>query len=490
MELVWATFAEMRGAVHYMMDVKFENIHFLRATALNSDVDVELTTMIHYGNGSFEVSEGTASIVTGRILAVEKPTALTKLPSAPPSAYPLLNQEDFYKELRLRGYHHSKAFQSVRSVSSEGHFGRIAWDQNWVSFMDSILQIVLLNKDTRSLLLPTRIQQLRINPRDHMAQFEQLDPENPYFEVHLNAELGIIQSGGVEIVGLVTNSVTRRKQPGDLVLESYQFIPHFPAPMMSMEDALRVCGQLVMENSQTLTVRATEVHSSEVPIIGILEEVFSEIPIVATKFTLLSRASDLVIPNVTVKNADLSGQENCLLLIVTNFSADATVFATVSRCLVAEGYVLAREKLQSSSYVPTGFCAIVEIPTESETLILWRRCTVTSTVPNIVKISSEDKKCEWLTSVQQSIKVQPLLLVADKDKFSGIMGLVNCMRREPDAKKIVCVFIDDFKAPDFDLNHKLYNDQLVLNLAFNVYRNVSGVKKILIFAAKIIIFLI
>lgn len=464
----------MRGAVHYLMDVVFENIHFLRATALNSEVDVELTTMIHYGNGSFEVSEGTTSIVTGRIFAVEKPTALTKLPTAPPSAHPLLQQDDFYKELRLRGYHYSKAFQSVRSASSEGHFGRIAWDQNWVSFMDCILQIVILSKDTRSLLLPTRIQQLRINPRDHMAQFEQLDPENPHFEVHLNADLGIIQSGGVEFVGLVTNSVTRRKSPGDLVLESYQFIPHFPAPILSMEDALRVCGQLVVENSQTLTVRATEVHSSEAPIIGILDEVFSEMPMVTTKFTLLSREPELEIPNVTIKNTDSAGQEKCSLLIVTNVTG-ATLLAVASECLVAEGYVLARETLQRPSYVPSGFCAIAEIPTESETLFLWRRSTVISVVPTIVKISSEDTTCDWLKFVQQSIKAQPLLLVADKDKFSGVMGLANCMRRELDANKIICVFIDDLNAPDFDLNHPLYSDQLKLKLAFNVYRNVSEI---------------
>lgn len=465
----------MRGAVHYMMDVEFENINFLRATALNPDIDVELTTMIHYGNGSFEVSEGTTSIVTGRILAVEKPTALTKLPVAPRSAYPLLHQDDFYKELRIRGYHYSKAFQSVRSASSEGHFGRIAWDQNWVSFMDCILQIVILSKDTRSLLLPTRIQKLRINPRDHMAQFEQLDPENPYFEVHLNADLGIIQSGGVEFVGLVTNSVIRRKPAGDLVLESYQFIPHFPAPMMSMEDALRVCGQLIVENLQTLNVRATEVHSTEAPIIGMLDEVFSEIPMIATNFTLLSRQPELEIPNVTLQNGDLSSQKKLSVLIATNFSEDTTFIADASNCLVAEGYVLARQTLQRSSYVPTGFCAIVEIPTESETLILWRRSTVASMVPNIVKISSKDSKCDWLTAAQQSIKVQPLLLVADKDKFSGVMGLVNCMRREPDSKKITCVFIDDLNAPDFDWNHPFYRDQLMLNLALNVYRNVSAV---------------
>lgn len=46
-----------------------------------------------------------------------------------------------------------------------------------------------------------RIQRLRINAKDHMAQSQRLDPENPFFEVFVCPELGILRCGGIEIFG-------------------------------------------------------------------------------------------------------------------------------------------------------------------------------------------------------------------------------------------------------------------------------------------------
>lgn len=46
-----------------------------------------------------------------------------------------------------------------------------------------------------------RIQKMRINAKDHMAQAATLDPDNPYFEVHVCPELGTLVSGGIEIFG-------------------------------------------------------------------------------------------------------------------------------------------------------------------------------------------------------------------------------------------------------------------------------------------------
>lgn len=46
-----------------------------------------------------------------------------------------------------------------------------------------------------------RIQKLRIHAKEHMAQTQLLDPENPFFEVFVCPELGILQCGGIEIFG-------------------------------------------------------------------------------------------------------------------------------------------------------------------------------------------------------------------------------------------------------------------------------------------------
>lgn len=97
-----------------------------------------------------------SAVVTGKITEVEKMPPLIELPSLPKTDFPLMQNRDFYKELRLRGYHYSGAFRSVMEARGDGLGGKVKWELNWVSFMDCLLQINILSKDSRSLLLPTR----------------------------------------------------------------------------------------------------------------------------------------------------------------------------------------------------------------------------------------------------------------------------------------------------------------------------------------------
>lgn len=191
----------MKGPIHHFVEVEFEDIRFLRATALTSGQEIELTIMIHYGTGSFEVSEGSTSIVTGTIREILQPEPLTELPPVERSDLPILKQEDFYKELRIRGYQYSGFFKSVTEARADGLCGKIKWNMNWVSFMDCLLQMQILHQDSRSLILPTRIQKLRINSKEHMARAGKMSEDDSYFDVKMNPELNIVQAGGIELVG-------------------------------------------------------------------------------------------------------------------------------------------------------------------------------------------------------------------------------------------------------------------------------------------------
>jgi len=65
-----------------------------------------------------------------------------------------------------------------------GLTGKIRWNNNWVTFMDSMLQAWLFVDDTRSLFVPTEIQKLTINMTQHNVYLQALD---------LNAERGEFQ---------------------------------------------------------------------------------------------------------------------------------------------------------------------------------------------------------------------------------------------------------------------------------------------------------
>ena len=65
-----------------------------------------------------------------------------------------------------------------------GLTGKIRWSNNWVTFMDSMLQAWLFVDDTRRLFVPTEIQKLTINTTQHIAYLQSLD---------MNAERGEFQ---------------------------------------------------------------------------------------------------------------------------------------------------------------------------------------------------------------------------------------------------------------------------------------------------------
>lgn len=474
MELVWVTLAKIKGPIHHFVDVEFEDIRFLRATALTPGQEVELTIMIHYGTGNFEVSEGSASIVTGIIREIQHPEPLTELPPIEQSDLSVMKQEDFYKELRIRGYQYNGLFKSITEARADGLCGKIKWHMNWVAFMDCMLQMNILSQDSRSLILPTRIQKLRINSKDHMAIASKMGEEDSYFDVRMNPELGILQAGGIEVVGMVASSVSRRKAPGNLVLGSYKFLPYINMKV-SKTDALRVCVQLAMENNQISKFRAVEIKSEDnSPIIGVLRDILHEVPSISMDMKLISDQED-DIDGVTVESAKLSSLTNYTFVVVTNFLENKIPVDDVLKCLGDGGYLISREKSSHTQVeAPSTFNIIASIATEDETLVLLepiKRKIFGS--PKIVMVDST--QFEWIHELREAIKESSVILVSQNQPTSGLLGFINCLRKESDYKNIKGFFVDDVNAPPFSLSDQFYSKQLRLGLAINVYRNVRNI---------------
>jgi len=78
-----------------------------------------------------------------------------------------MNARDIYKELRLRGYQYNGWFRGLKSASISGKNGHIIWRNNWLTFMDTMLQMRIMGYDTNDLYVPTSIQKLVINPMLH-----------------------------------------------------------------------------------------------------------------------------------------------------------------------------------------------------------------------------------------------------------------------------------------------------------------------------------
>lgn len=466
----------MKGPIFFDMNVEFEDIRFLRATSLSAGQVVEFTITIHTGTGRFEITEGATAVVTGFIAEVLNPQPLTQLQPLQSTEFPIMKEKDFYKELRLRGYHYNGAFRSVTEARADGLYGKVRWDLNWIAFMDCLLQINILGKDSRSLILPTRIQKMRINAKDHMQSTARLNPEDPCFTVQVCPTLGILVAGGIEIFGMHTSPVARRKPPGIPVLESYQFISHFPSPRLSKLDAVRMCVQLALENNPVLKVKAVEVDvDNKEPIIQLFEISLHDLPLVTSDLMLLT-TQDLELGKIHVEDGKLSTQKNCAFVIAGHCLERPDFIEQCQTSISENGYLVSRESLSldvGAVQVPPSLQLIACLSTDDEQIVIFQRLRRRLPgKPTIVYIRSDDQQYKWLDELKAAMKQTAVVIVAQNDDLSGVVGLTNCLRKEPNGNRVCCIFVQDQNAPAFDYDHPFYNNQLRLGLAINVYKNV------------------
>lgn len=455
------------------MDVEFEDIRILRATNLLPKNEYQLIVMIQYGTGKFEISEKSVSIATGIIREVLSKTSMMELPPTPQNHSPTLLEKDFYRELRIRGYQYKMEFCSVTDIRADGTLGKIKWNNNWVSFLDSMLQINILMKDSRALYLPTRIRKVRINAIAHLAS---VNLKESNITVRACPELGIIQAGGIEIFDMTANPVSRRNVCGKKIHSSYNFIAQYPTPLLHERDALRICSQLAIENGLKSKFSALEIHVSQTrPIIDKVWDVLLEIPqIKADLYLLIDNDANIEVKNVTIVRE--MSEKNYSIIIASGTSRNFEKLAEVNKSLVKEGFLLSREKQPNlgGDTKHMGFNLIAEVQVLDGYFVLLQKVQrKIDIIPKVIYVSSNDSKFKWINELTENIKKVPVILVAQNDHLSGLLGFVNCLRKEPEYSSVRIVYINDPNAPRFNLDNKFYYLQLNHGCAINIYQNVS-----------------
>lgn len=262
------------------------------------------------------------------------------------------------------------------------------------------------------------------------------------------------------------------------------------APELKKSDAVRVFTQLILENTPILKVKAVEVDidNNAEPILPLFELALGDLPLVTSDLMLLT-AQEFNLGKIHVEDGKLSTQTNCLLILATNcFDRKEFVEGTLKCFGERGGYLVSRESMDFTPTIaaekcPYGFQVVSIIPTDAnEKLVLLQRSTnrkMVTTLNTVIDISNTTDKTEldtyeWLPKLKDAAKESKgVIVVAEKNSRSGIVGLVNCVRKEPEGTKVLGVFIDDKLAPPFSLESPFYQEQLKLGLGINVLRNVS-----------------
>ena len=98
--------------------------------------------------------------------------------------------------------------------------------------------------------------------------------------VHIHKQLGIIQSGGVEVRGVRASTIAKRRNVSKPVLEKYVFTPYIEPAHLNLHTSLRVCTHIALENKPVIQVNMVEVHNQgTAPLSPVLIVIFADLPL-------------------------------------------------------------------------------------------------------------------------------------------------------------------------------------------------------------------
>jgi fatty acid synthase len=475
--LVWEAFALLHGKKYTEFAVVLENIELYHAIILDTNSSTELKILINPKSGQFSIFNGVVMAANGSISHTKNPKLSDKNQKNSSEDCPTLLAEDFYKELRLRGYHYNGEFQNVIEVNMDGSEGKVKWTGNWIPFLDGVLQFQILTTTLRHNFLARSIQKLIIDPNLHMEIVNNLETENKILECFRNGYH--LRCGGIEIFDIDGYFASKSQHPGIKIILNYKFIPHVPTPVLSFEAAAAFCTDIGVENIQPSHAKVVEIDNNDgkEPLVQLFSNSLMNHPTVAAEL-IYSSTKELDLGNIKVADRALSSYSNCTFIIKSNCLNDAEFLNDASKCLVSRGFIICRETgvidLKAIQEISANYQLISVIPTtESETLVLLQHISEKTDEPNsVLRITNlENETYEWLEKLKELIKMGPVMVYTQNEPYSGILGLVTCIRKEPGLNSVQCVFIDDPDAPLFDLNLPFYSEQLKLGLAMNVLRN-------------------
>lgn len=374
---------------------------------------------MHIGTGRFEIVEGDTAVVTGLVRACSNPSA-EKMNLPPPEGQEdeCMSTRDVYKELRLRGYHYNGIFRSVKSSTSDGLRGHIMWRNDWISFMDNMLQMHILHVDTRGLFVPTSIKKLVIDSKAHLAHFKpgETGKDLPVFVDKL---FNVISCAGVEIRGLKASAIARRKPAGEPVLEEYKFVAHHDRGELSLRDVARLVTNLALENQIGIKVKTLEIVEDvdNLAFERLLSPMFAEslgdIPLIQVDAAIVASKTFLesgsLPSNVSSLDSKKITKDTAALIAVGHrlLSDDRkNNLNLLLQGLKDGGFLLSRESNKDLGDLTmaardNGLHLIMEKKSNDEQLILFRKIEKLSDNVSVVHVDNES--FDWIDEMKQTL---------------------------------------------------------------------------------------
>ncbi|KAK3609643.1 hypothetical protein CHS0354_028847 [Potamilus streckersoni] len=242
--LAWKILAKHHGELYENLPVILQNVNIYKATILPQNGTLKFDVSLMTATGHFEILESSQMVASGSIIRLQEDSCEWAVqhelnlvtPMSPSRKQEVaLTADDIYKELRVRGYDYGPSFQGIVYADSRGENGELLWNNRWITFMDSMMQMELLVHPNKHLLLPTQIKSITINPFLHKTQIKSCNGSDKVVSVMVDRYSDTVIAGGVELQGLQVTMAPRQSQR-DTVLQEVIFVPNLKTWGFSCKD--------------------------------------------------------------------------------------------------------------------------------------------------------------------------------------------------------------------------------------------------------------
>ncbi|XP_022912997.2 fatty acid synthase-like [Onthophagus taurus] len=467
--LVMNAVTKIRWTKLNQINLCMENIKFIRATTVPVKQNLSFDVFIE-PNGIFNITDKDGVIVSGRVFELDEPPLdeFINFELTGESKLKRLQTKDIYKEFKLRGYNYKGQFRGILESNNLANSMKLKWDDNWITFIDSMLQIQILQKDTRNLFVPTFIQQIIIYSKAHFASIK-----NNCVDVKVNNNSRIIRSEGIQIRQIEFKQISKRKPLSEPVIEMYKFIPN--KTLLTLEESIRINVQIILENNPQKELKSFEMFESNnknrEPLSLILQQAVEDQPLIQADIKLFSdKPIDLT--GVTLSDKPVKYESGLHLVIANNLLSDGNNFSEIINVLEPNGFILTREEKNIEKLFDVPALTIFTkhaILNTNEMLILLKK-TPKQNVENYFELANNFQDFTWIPKLKEELQINPNAVIVSKGRdLNGILGFINCLRREPGKTNVKCVFImDDI---NFNIKEKFFQDQLQKGMHINVLKD-------------------
>lgn len=270
----------------------------------------------------------------------------------------------------------------------------------------------------------------------------------------------LCRSGGIQISGLNTIPLVRHKTTAEPVVEKYVFVPN--EATLSLQESTRVIVQIVLENDYNVHFKCLELINESAPqdsLLPQISEALAELMLIQPELSAQSEKENLT--------SDICAS----LAIGANLLKRGKFLQKVLSALKPNGFILSCEGADfTGQNVDNSKIVAVHTISSTKKLVLFRKSLQSSRSEEVVCVSDDYTKFEWVKELQTLLQRSGDVLLYSQYETSGMLGLMKCLRMEAVGGNVRCVFIRD-EAPAFDPQDPFYSKQLCKGLVFNIFQN-------------------